>query len=106
MKRPKLKNIPIQYVPKDKLQPRFGQAFTNHGIVRNDLQARVKRHVALHERVHVKYGKGEIFTNFVSGFRDPIGFSATALATIKDPQRREYYLQKMRYFFNKKSKKK
>jgi|GEM_PF-6270548 len=92
----RLRNIPIYSVPKERLHsaagfPAYGLAFKKYGWVRQDLPPRVKKHVILHERIHVKYGRGEILTNLIAGARDPRGWMATAFATIKDPQRRAAY---------------
>lgn len=108
-KRPKLRDIPAIEVSREhyRSKPLFGQVQTNaHGrliaTVRNDLAPRVKKHVKLHERVHIKYGGGEIKTNLISGLIDPVGFTATTIATVRDKERRKYYLRKIRDKFRRK----
>jgi len=105
-KRP-LNSFPVREVSPKTLSPLYGLALSGkrmrgRGVVRSDLPPGVKQHVILHEQVHLKYGKGEIFTNVVSLIHDPAGWFKTAFYTIKDPLRRRHYISNIKHFFRRK----
>jgi len=110
-KRQRLRDIPCVEVPKGHYSdaPSFGRVVRDKdgrkiATVRSDLPPRIKRHVALHERVHIKYGGGEIKTNLISAALDPIGFINTAFATVRNKERIRYYINRIKWFLKNKNK--
>jgi len=99
--RVRLRDIPVRELPKSKLTPFYGVADRGVAWVRSDLNPRIKKHVSLHERIHVKYNRGEIITNLLAGAMDPKGWMLTVIATLKDKERKEYYKIKAKRFFKK-----
>ncbi len=92
----------VRYVTKDFIGLHFGEAYEGTGIayVRADLPDRVKKFVESHELYHLTDPKfipgsfiSEVRANFYPGMRDPIGLVLTLIATLRDPDRRAYYIQ-------------
>jgi hypothetical protein len=101
--RRRLRDIPCAEVPRSHYGglPFYGAVESDWkgnrtATVRNDLSPRLKRHTRLHERVHIKYDGGEIQTNLISAAIDPIGFINMVFSTIRDKERRRYYLYKIK----------
>ena len=93
----------VQYVPKEEIWPAFGYAGGNTAVVREDLPPLVKRFVTAHELYHlsdkIKFGGwvgSEIRANLIPGLKDPIGLTATILATITNTDRIKFYIKRIK----------
>lgn len=99
------KKVIVRYVPKETLHPLFGKAETGgtRAVVREDLPPRVKKFVKAHEIAHCADTKtwggalgSEIRATVKPALKDPIGFLATAWATLTSADRIKLYFRRIK----------
>jgi hypothetical protein len=91
----------IIYLPKEKLYPRFGCAQLSREVVyvREDLPARVREFVTVHELYHLKDGTKwwvwkEVKANTAGALAHPVGFFLCVVLSLA-PYRLIYYCKRL-----------